>query len=156
MNRWLTAAVSIIVCQMAGIVGSLFTVPVIGTWYESLQKPFFTPPNYVFGPVWITLYTLMGISLYLVLGRGIKKHEVRNVLYVFAAQLSLNALWSAVFFGLQSPLYGFMVIVLLWATIALTIIKFYGIDRRAGLILIPYIAWVTIASFLNYFILILN
>jgi benzodiazapine receptor len=156
MNRWAKVIIAILVCQAAGIIGSVFTYPSIGTWYAELEKPFFTPPNWVFGPVWITLYTLMGISLYLVWQKGPSKDDVRSALLAFFGQLVLNSVWSIIFFGLQSPFYGLIVIVLLWFVLLLTIIKFHKIDKKAGFLLIPYILWVTIAAALNYFILILN
>ena len=156
MNKWAKVIIAVLVCQTAGIIGSIFTSPSIGTWYAELEKPFFTPPNWVFGPVWITLYTLMGISLYLVWQKGPGKENVRNALLAFFGQLVLNSVWSIVFFGLQSPLYGLVIIVLMWFVILLTIVKFHKIDRKAGFLLIPYILWVTAAAALNYFILILN
>jgi benzodiazapine receptor len=141
---------------MAGIVGSVFTMPSIPTWYASLAKPWFSPPNWLFGPVWITLYLLMGISLYLVWNRGLEARGVRKALSVFGIQLALNALWSFLFFGLLSPILGLIGILVLWAAILATIILFWQIDRRAGIILIPYIIWVTIATLLNLYILLLN
>lgn len=147
---------SIVICQLAGVIGSIFTVPSIQTWYVTLEKPFFTSPNWVFSPVWITLYCLMGISLFLVWRKGIATPGVKKALVLFAIQLILNALWSIVFFGLQSPLAGLVVIVILWVTILLTIISFSKVSRAAGLILIPYIAWVSIASALNAALFLLN
>jgi benzodiazapine receptor len=151
MNKWVKLIAFIMVCQGSGIFGSLFTVSAIGTWYAGLEKPLFTPPNWVFGPVWITLYTLMGISLYLVWDKRDKL-----ALALFSAQLVLNALWSFLFFGLQNPLYGLVEIIPLWLLILFTIVKFYMIDKKAGLILVPYIIWVTIATALNYYIFLLN
>ena len=148
--------IAIIICQSAGIIGSLFTTPSISTWYDTIQKPNFTPPNWVFGPVWITLFTLMGISLYLVWGKGLKNKDVKSSLFVFFFQLGLNSLWSILFFGLQSPFYAFVEIIILWVAIAVTIIKFYKISRNAGLILIPYIMWVSVALILNYYVWVLN
>jgi len=148
--------IAIIICQSAGIIGSLFTTPSISTWYDAIQKPTFTPPNWVFGPVWITLFTLMGISLYLIWEKGLRNKNVKSSLFVFFLQLVLNSLWSILFFGLQSPFYAFVEIIILWAAIAVTIIKFYKISRNAGLILIPYIMWVSVALILNYYVWVLN
>ena len=148
--------IAIIICQSAGIIGSLFTTPSISTWYDTIQKPTFTPPNWVFGPVWITLFTLMGISLYLVWEKGLRNKNVKSSLFVFFIQLALNSLWSILFFGLQSPFYAFVEIIILWAAIAVTIIKFYKISRKAGLILVPYIIWVSVALMLNYYVWVLN
>ena len=148
--------VSIFVCQLAGVVGSAFTTPAIPTWYASLKKPFFTPPSWVFAPVWITLYTLMGISLYIVWKKGFSTRGAARAVNLFGIQLVLNTLWSAVFFGMQSPLYGFVVIVLLWIALIATIVTFYGISKAAGALLIPYFLWGSFASLLNFSILILN
>jgi benzodiazapine receptor len=156
MNRIARLVISILVCQMAGLIGSIFTMPSIPTWYASLAKPWFSPPNWLFGPVWITLYLLMGISLYLVWDRGLEKRGVKKALSVFGIQLVLNALWSFLFFGLLSPILGLVCIVMLWFAILASIILFYRIDRRAGIILLPYIIWVTIATLLNLYIWLLN
>ncbi len=146
----------ILVCLAAGAIGSLFTFQSIPTWYAGLNKPDFSPPNWVFGPVWTTLYILMGIAAYLVYAKGMKKKEVRAALAVFSLQLALNVLWSILFFGLQNPLYGLVCIIALWLSIAATMWKFYGIDRNAGRLLIPYLFWVSLASALNYFIWMMN
>ena len=134
----------------------MFTTPSIPTWYASIEKPSFTPPNSVFGPVWITLFLLMGIALFLVWREGLSDRNVRNTFTLFIVQLVLNVLWSAAFFGLRSPLAGLVVIIVLWAAILLTIIRFFGISRAAGALLIPYIAWVSYAAVLNGALYILN
>ena len=108
---------SIIICQIAGIVGSFFTSPSIPTWYAALEKPSFNPPNWVFSPVWITLFILMGISLYLIWSKGIKTKYVKMALTLFGIQLMLNILWSIIFFGLKSPFYAFIEIAILWVAI---------------------------------------
>lgn len=148
--------VSIIACQLAGVIGSVFTTPAIPTWYAALAKPPFTPPSWLFAPAWITLYLLMGISASLVWRVGLVQKQVRTALIFFLVQLVLNALWSVAFFGLQSPLGGIIVIVLLWAAILLTILKFFRISTAAGALLIPYIAWVTFAATLTAYIYVLN
>jgi tryptophan-rich sensory protein len=151
---WKILIGAILVCQLAGIIGSIFTFSSIPTWYASLAKPSFSPPNWVFGPVWTTLYTLMGISLYLIYK---SKNKLRNpAMVTFAIQLILNAIWSIVFFGLKSPLGGLIIIFLLWAYIANTLLRFYAIDKNAGYLLVPYLLWVTFASVLNYYIFALN
>ena len=147
---------SIIICEAAGILGSVFTAPAIPGWYAGLKKPSFSPPNWVFGPVWITLYALMGVAAYLVFKEGWEKKEGRIALAIFAAQLVLNSLWSFLFFGLRNPLLGLVDIVLLWLLILVTIWKFYAINKTAGLLLLPYIAWVSLATALNFFIFKLN
>ena len=140
---------SIGACLGAGILGSLFTVSSIPTWYQTLDKPFFSPPNWVFGPVWTILYILMGISLYLV---WIKK----KVPSVFWIQLILNATWSIVFFGLRNPSVAFVNIIALWIAIFLTIKSFSKINRLSSYLLYPYIAWVSFASILNFSIWMMN
>ena len=148
--------ISIVACQCAGLIGSAFTTPAIPTWYATLEKPAFTPPNWLFAPAWVTLYLLMGISASLVWRRGLEDTRIRTALITFLVQLVLNALWSVVFFGLESPLYGVIVIVVLWIAIILTIVKFFRISTLAGALLLPYIGWVTFAATLNVSILILN
>lgn len=147
---------SIIVCQIAGLLGSIVTTPAIPTWYETLNKPFFTPPNWIFGPVWTGLYILMGISLFMVWEKRADYPRLKTALVFFFAQLILNALWSVAFFGLRSPLLGLIDIVLLWIAILLTIKIFFRILRRAALLLLPYILWVSFAVLLNFSLWILN
>ena len=154
MNRWIKLIASVLICLAAGLIGSIFTTPSIPTWYASLSKPSFAPPNWVFGPVWTTLYILMGISLYLILNKGLK--NVRMQVIVFGIQLVLNAVWSFLFFGLQSLLYGLVGIILLWISIVITIFSFFKVSRKASFLLIPYIAWVSFATIANYYLLILN
>ena len=148
--------ISIAACQCAGVVGSLFTTPAIPTWYAALQKPAFTPPNWLFAPAWITLYLLMGISASIIWHRGLNNRAIRVALIIFLIQLILNALWSVVFFGLESPLCGIVVIVLLWMAILLSIIMFFRVSTLAGSLLLPYIGWVTFAALLNIYIFVLN
>ncbi|MFH2021964.1 MAG: TspO/MBR family protein [Patescibacteria group bacterium] len=148
--------ISIIICQLAGGIGALFTTSAIPTWYKTLNKPVFSPPNWLFGPVWTLLYALMGISAYLIYQEGIGKKEVRAALVIFGGQLVLNALWSILFFGLKNPLLAFGEIILLWLFIILTIIKFYALNRTAAYLLLPYLFWVSFASILNFSIWYLN
>jgi benzodiazapine receptor len=147
---------SIVVCQLAGMIGALATSASIQTWYVTLNKPFFTPPNWLFAPVWLTLYTLMGISLFLVWRQGVQDRPVQIALALFGVQLLLNAFWSIAFFGLRSPLAGLSVILMLWIAIAATIVKFLSLSKPAGLLLVPYILWVSIAAALNLAIVLLN
>jgi benzodiazapine receptor len=148
--------ISIAVCQLAGFIGSLFTTPAIPNWYASLNKPSFTPPNWLFSPVWISLYFLMGISLFIVWHVGFKEQNVKIAIAIFAIQLILNSLWSVVFFGSKSPLGGFIVIIFLWIAILATIISFFKISKAAGILLTPYILWVSFAAVLNFFLFWLN
>lgn len=137
---------------MAGVVGSIFTAQSIPTWYASLNKPSFNPPNWVFTPVWTTLYILMGLAAYLVWDKGWSRRDVRVALDLFGAQLVLNTVWSIIFFGLRNLFYAFIEIMILWVAVALTIKRFYDIDKRAAYLLIPYIFWISFASILNYFV----
>lgn len=148
--------ISILICQGAGFIGSLFTRPSIPTWYATLAKPSFTPPNGVFSPVWIMLFALMGISLFLVWRTGFAERKTRVALAFFGAQLIFNILWSASFFGLRSPLVGLIDIAVLWVAIALTIFFFFKISRLATVLLLPYIVWVSFAVILNVSIWTLN
>ena len=148
--------VSVFACQCAGLIGSIFTMNAIPTWYATLQKPSFTPPNWLFAPAWVTLYLLMGISAFIVWRRGLSNPQVRKALVVFVIQLILNALWSVIFFGLQSHVSGVIVIVALWIAILLTILKFSKISSLATVLLLPYILWVSFAAVLNVSIWLLN
>ena len=147
-NFWLLVA-AIAICQGAGILGSLVTIPAISGWYQTLVKPGFSPPNFLFGPVWTLLYFLMGISLYLVWIRT-------GNLKWFWLQLILNSLWSFLFFGLKSPGLAFVEIVFLWLAILMTIKSFIKVHRPAAYLLYPYLTWVSFAAILNFAIWILN
>jgi tryptophan-rich sensory protein len=147
---------AIVVCQLGGIVGSVFTVSAIPGWYAGLNKPFFNPPAWLFEPAWLTLYTLMGIALFLVWEKGFKEKENRQALQVFGLQLVFNAAWSIIFFGLHAVFIAFIEIIVLWVLILVTIIKFNKVSRKAALLLVPYIAWVSFAAVLNLFIWMLN
>ncbi len=146
---------SVFVCLLAGFVGSLFTVDSISSWYVFLNKPFFTPPSWVFAPVWTALYILMGLSLFFVLRKGfIWKVKIASGL--FFVQLFLNFLWSILFFGLKNPFLALIEIIFLWTAILFTLFFFYRIEKKSAYLLIPYFLWVSFASLLNYFIWILN
>lgn len=145
---------SIVVCQLAGAIGAVFTAPSIPGWYTTLTKPALNPPAWIFGPVWTTLYLLMGISLWLI-WRSSSKEKTRAI-WLFALQLILNAIWSPIFFGAQSIGNALAVIVLLWAAIVLTILVFKNISRAAAWLLVPYIVWVSFAAYLNLAIWVLN
>ena len=146
----------IVACQGAGLLGSIFTNMSVFTWYPTLAKPWFTPPPGVIPAVWTVLFTLMGVSLFLAWRAGLTSPEFRGAAYAFAAQFVFNILWSAAFFGLQSPKAGLAVIAMLWILILLTIYRFYPLSREASLLLVPYIAWVSFAAILNYSFLQLN
>ena len=146
----------IAICQSAGVIGSVFTASSVNTWYTTLVKPWFTPPGSVISVVWIALFVLMGLSLFLIWQKGISSANSKIALGVFAFQLLVNVLWSYAFFGLQSPLAGIVVIVVLWLLILQSIIRFWSISKDAALLLFPYIIWVSFAAFLNYTIWGLN
>ncbi|MCX6802070.1 MAG: tryptophan-rich sensory protein [Candidatus Diapherotrites archaeon] len=145
----------IIVCFAAAFIGSVFTVSNIPTWYASIKKPELTPPNWVFGPVWTTLYILMGIALYLVLEKGWNE-KTRLPVAVFAIQLALNTIWSILFFGYGLLFFAFIEIIVLWLSILATILLFNRVSRKAALLLVPYILWVSLASYLTYSVWVLN
>jgi len=147
---------SIVLCMLAGFMGSFVTRPKIPGWYAALEKPSFNPPGWLFGPVWTVLYILMGIALFLVWRKGLAARGVRAAVIVFLAQLVLNALWSFAFFGAESPLAGLIMIAALWMAIVATIALFAPISRTAAALLIPYILWVSFAAVLNASIYHLN
>jgi benzodiazapine receptor len=142
--------VSLVACEGAGGIGAIFTTPAIPTWYARLKKPGFTPPNSVFGPVWITLYLLMAVSVFLVWKEGLTQDSARIAFIVFWVQLVLNILWSVAFFGLRTPIGGLVMIIFLWLAILATIILSFQVSAIAGALLIPYLIWVTIAANLNF------
>lgn len=140
----------IALCMTAGIIGSFFTYSSLEAWYTEINKPFFTPPNYMFGPVWTLLYILMGISLYLVWDN--KKIKLNW----FWTQLALNVFWSIAFFGLTSPIFGLIIILAVLYSIFKTIKEFSKHNKLAAYLLYPYIAWVFFATILNLSIVLLN
>lgn len=156
MKNSIKLVIAILVSELAGIIGSVFSVSAIPSWYEVLEKPALNPPGWIFGPVWATLYALMGIASYLVWKRGWNRVDVRNALYIFGLQLVLNATWSIVFFGLQSPGWAFVNIAAMWLAIVWTMTVFYKISKPTMWLLLPYILWVSFASYLNLMIWILN
>lgn len=156
MKKVLGVLIFVLVCELAGVIGSVFTTPSIPGWYAGLAKPSFNPPNWIFGPVWTTLYAMMGLAAYLVYAKGPRRSEVKKALAVFAVQLVLNALWSIVFFGAHMILGAAVVIVLLWVMILESIVLFSKISKTAAYLLIPYILWVSFATILNISLYILN
>lgn len=170
MNNAFKLIISIGVSLSAGFVGSTFTMPAISSgWYASLAKPALNPPAWIFGPVWTTLYVLMGIALFLVWSSyapadaeamagkkasADKKEESgkskRLAYFAFGIQMVLNALWSLIFFGLHSPGGALLEMIFLWLAILATIIAFAKISKPAAWLLVPYILWVSFAGYLNY------
>lgn len=149
-------AISIIVCELAGAVGSIFTAPKISGWYSALNKPPFNPPSWLFGPVWTALFFLMGIAFYFVREKFGSDKRVKGALIIFGVQLALNVFWSVLFFGLQNPFYAFVEIIVLWLAILASIIAFKKIDKKAAYLMLPYILWVSFALVLNFAIWRLN
>jgi tryptophan-rich sensory protein len=146
---------SILICQSAGIIGSIFTRRSITEWYVHINKPAFNPPNWVFAPVWTVLYTMMGIAAFFIWRKGLNSAGVKSALFVFLVQLILNSVWSMVFFGGRSILGGLIVIALLWLAIIMSIKSFYAISKPAAALLLPYLAWVSFALVLNVALLLL-
>jgi translocator protein len=155
-RSYILLIVCIAIPLIIGLAGSFATSASIPSWYSTLNKPWFSPPNWVFAPIWTTLYVLMGVSLFLVI-REMKEISLYHpCILLFAAQLVVNLLWSVIFFGLRSPVLGLITIFILLGLIAATIYSFYQVSKSAAWLLIPYIAWVCIATALNFMIVILN
>lgn len=154
INNFFKLVIAIVVSELAGVAGSFFTISEIPTWYSTLIKPALNPPAWIFGPVWVTLYAIMGISLWLVWKSN--SSEKKRAIWLFVVQLALNAIWSPIFFGAHSIGNALAVIILLWAAIVLTILIFKKISKPAAWLLVPYILWVSFATYLNYAIWILN
>lgn len=155
-NDWIKAAISVIIAQVAGGIGSIFTLPSIPTWYATLAKPALTPPGWVFGPVWTTLYILMGIAAFLVWREVRDKDRGGAALVLYGGQLVLNVLWSVAFFGFHRTGLSLGIIALLWIGIAGCVWTFSKVSRPAAWLMAPYLAWVTFAAYLNLGIFLLN
>ena len=147
---------AVLVCELVGIVSGLLANASGNDWFNSLQKPSWNPPAYLFGPVWTFLYLLMGISFWLVWISEADKIAKRAAMLAFVVQLVPNFFWSILFFGFQSPLLGFVDIILMVYTISITIYHFTGISKTASWLMVPYLLWVCFATVLNFTILILN
>jgi tryptophan-rich sensory protein len=147
--------ISILLCQLAGLVSLVYTQKSISTWYPTLIKPAFMPASWLFAPVWIALFLLMGIALYLVWQKD-KKMNINSAMVLFSIQLLLNVMWSVFFFGMQNPLYGFIDIMLLGLAILATTLSFWKISKTASYLLVPYLLWVIFAAVLNFYVLKLN
>ena len=154
-REWLGLCLLVLICLLAGIIGGAVTIPKIATWYAGLAKPSWNPPNWIFGPVWAALYLCMAISAWLVWRPGVSSTP-KEPLVVFGVQLALNVLWSCLFFGLQSPLLAFFELVLLWLAIVATTAMFWRRSIAAGVLLLPYLIWVTFAGVLNFAVWRLN
>lgn len=148
--------ISVGICELAGVIGSLFTVSAIPGWYATLIKSPLNPPGWVFGPVWTTLYFLMGVAVFLIWRKGIDRKDVRRALMIFDIQLAFNAAWSIIFFGLHSPLWALVDIVVMLIAILVTMYFFCRISKAAAWLLVPYVFWVGFAVYLNYSVWMLN
>jgi translocator protein len=148
-NSIVKLIISLIACFAAAGIGGIFTAKTIPTWYPTLKKPRYTPPNQVFGPVWTILYILMAISVFLVWQKGLSTEGVITPFILFWVQLFFNVLWSIIFFGMKSRGGGVIVIIVLWLLILATIVTSFQVSLWAGILLVPYIVWVSIATYLN-------
>ncbi len=147
---------SLSVCLLAAYIGSLFTMPEIENWYAFINKPSFTPPNEVFSPVWTLLFIMMGVSLFLIISQKKKNKYTKQGLILFGCQLILNILWSFLFFGWHEILAALSELFSLWSILAATILVFWKINKAAAYLLIPYLAWLSFAFVLNFFIVLAN
>jgi len=148
--------VSLSVPLLAGFLGSIFTRTSVSNWYLILLKPTLNPPSWVFGPVWTLLYILMGISLYLIWQKKEEGRKIFWAVYIFYIQLLFNIIWSILFFSMRTPEFALWEIFFLWVLIFLNIIAFARISKKAAWLLVPYLAWVTFAIYLNWWIFVLN
>ena len=150
MNKIVKIAIALIVCLVVGYSASIVTRPSVESWYPTLTKPIFNPPNWIFMPMWTFLYIIMAVAAGLVWDKIKEQNEVvKKALAFFLIQLTLNAIWSYLFFGLKNPMLALIEIALLWLMIYETYLKFVKINKTAGYLLIPYLAWVGFAAILN-------
>jgi translocator protein len=148
-NNIIKLVICVVACMAAGGIGSLFTIKSIPNWYPGLKKPKYTPPDQVFGPVWTTLYIMMAISVFIIWQKGLTADGVTLAFVLFWVQLVFNALWSIIFFGIKSKGGGVVIIVVLWFLILATIIASFQVSAWAGILLFPYLLWVSVATYLN-------
>jgi len=154
-NSWAALIVLLAVVAAVSVLGSAVTVPKIPGWYASLNKPAFNPPAWIFGPVWTVLYVLMAVAAWRIWLQPATP-ERRTALAWFALQLAFNAAWSQIFFGLERPGWALAVIVALVVAVAVTLWRFVRLDRLAGWLLVPYLAWLLFATVLNGAVVVLN
>ena len=149
MNNTLKLIIAVAVPLAVGGLSGFATAGGVATWYPTLTKPSFNPPAWVFGPVWTVLYIMMGVAAFLVWREGLASEGVKLALTVFAVQLALNGLWSILFFGMQAPGWALVEIIALWLAIIATVVFFWRVVPAAGMLLLPYLAWVSFAAVLN-------
>ena len=148
--------ISVLLCEAAGLLATPFIIDSVLTWYPALKQPPFTPPDYVFGPVWTVLYLMMAFSLYLVWSKSLKAKYLKPALFIFYLQLFFNFLWSFLFFTFRMPHLALIDIIFLLTALILTILKFRPISVVAAWLLVPYLIWVSFATYLNLGIILLN
>ena len=144
--NWIMLIIFIVICEAVGLGGAVFTAKAIPTWYAKLNKPSFSPPNWIFGPVWTLLYALQGIAAYIIF----QYPGGNTAISLFVIQLGLNAFWTPLFFGAKKLGWAFAEILLMLFFILITVVSFFKIDSGAGWLMLPYAAWVSFASLLNY------
>ncbi len=156
MNDTIKLIIAVGATLAVGGLSGMATARGVATWYPTLAKPSFNPPAWVFGPVWTMLYIMMGVAAFLVWRQGLATEGVKLALTVFVVQLALNGLWSILFFGMHAPGWAFLEIILLWLAIGATVWLFWLVVPAAGMLLLPYLAWVSFAAVLNGSIWMLN
>lgn len=156
MNKAAKLVISILIPVAIGATAGFFTVTGEGSWYQTISKPSWNPPSWIFAPVWTTLYVMMGIALFLVWKSDSSEVLKKTAIILFAVQLALNFCWSFIFFNLEQPAWALVEISMMWVTILLTIFAFGNISKTAAWLLVPYISWVSFATILNYTIWQLN
>ncbi|TDQ16925.1 TspO/MBR related protein [Algoriphagus boseongensis] len=154
MSKIVKLLISLALPQLAGGLGAIFTITSVQSWYLTINRPSWNPPNWLFGPVWTLLYILMGIACYLIWKS--EHPQKKQLLTLYFIQLVLNALWSPAFFGMESPILGLVVIIPLWVMILLCIFQFRKVNKWASILMVPYLFWVSFATALNFAIWYLN
>jgi tryptophan-rich sensory protein len=152
-NQWVVLALLLLLCLGVGALGGFATSSAIESWYRTIAKPSWTPPDWLFGPVWTLLYIMMAVAAWLVWKT---KDRIGPAMALFAVQLALNLAWSFLFFGARSPGLAFIELVMLWVAVLLTMLAFFGRSTAAGLLFVPYLAWVSFAGALNLAIWAMN
>jgi tryptophan-rich sensory protein len=156
MNNTLKFVISIAIPVAVGATAGFFTVSGVESWYQTINKPSWNPPSWIFGPVWTTLYVMMGIALFLVWKSEASEILKKTATALFTVQLVLNFFWSFIFFRQQQPGWALVEIIALWVAILFTIFAFANVNKIAAWLLVPYISWVSFATVLNYTIWQLN
>lgn len=156
MSNTLKLIIAVALPLVVGATSGFFTMTGVESWYQTINKPSWNPPNWVFGPVWTTLYILMGVALFLVWKADTSAELKKIAISLFAVQLVLNFFWSFIFFYLQQPGWAVLELAIMWIFILLTIFAFAQVSKTAAWLLVPYISWVSFAGILNYTIWKLN